>query len=209
MEYVTREMLAGGETLLQLKNTFLNEQSGGNFMAMLACIMDSVVWVPGKLVLSDEDMNQVIGGHVGDVLRNSDAVRFVPTLFEIASGEGNGPKSHYYPMFTNEAQIPRDFSDSNSLVAMTGAECIRRARASKDAAGVVLDPFTESCTMPMNYVELIDKLQSRLSPEDQAEDKVHPVKTMKLVLPKDDEAAAAMEDAERARAAQAGPVKPN
>ena len=203
MEYVTREMLEGGETLLQLKNTFLGEQNGGNFMAMLACIMDSVVWVPGKLVLSDDDMNQIIGGHVGDVLRNSEAIRFVPTLFGTEEG------GRFYPMFSSEAQIPQDFSDSNSLVAMTGAECIRRARNSKDAAGVVLDPLTESCTMPMSYVELIDKLQSRLSPEQQEEDKKHPVKTMKLVLPKDDEAAAAMEDAERAKAAQAGPVKPN
>ena len=203
MEYVTREMLESGETLLSLKNTFLEEQSGGNFMAMLACIMDSVVWVPGKLVFSDDDLSKIVSGQIGETLRNSDAIRFVPTLF------GTDEGGRFYPMFSNEAQIPQEFSDSNSLVAMTGAECIRRARGSKNAAGVVLDPLTQVCTMPMNYVELIDKLQSRLSPEDQAEDKVHPVKTMKLVLPKDDEAAAAMEDAERARAAQAGPVKPN
>ena len=81
MEYVTREMLESGETLLSLKNTFLAEQSGGNFMAMLACIMDSIVWVPGKLVLSDDDFTKIVSGQVGETLRNSDAIRFVPTLF--------------------------------------------------------------------------------------------------------------------------------
>ena len=203
MEYVTREMLESGETLLSLKNTFLNEQSGGNFMAMLACIMDSIVWVPGKLVLSDDDLSRMVSGQVGETLRNSDAIRFVPTLF------GTDEGGRFYPMFSNEEQIPQDFSDSNSLVAMTGAECIRRARGSGNAAGVVLDPLTESCTMPMNYVELIDKLESRLSPEQQEEDKLHPIKNMKLVVPKDDEAAAEAAEAARAKAAQAGPVMPN
>ena len=203
MEYVTREMLEGGETLLSLKNTFLSEQSGGNFMAMLACIMDSVVWVPGKLVLSDDDINAMADGLVGETLRNSDAVRFVPTLF------GTDDGGRFYPMFSNEEQIPQDFSDSNSLVAMTGAECIRRARGSGNAAGIVLDPFTESCTMPMNYVELIDKLESRLSPEQQEEDKLHPIKNMKLVLPREGETAAGAEENARAKAAQAGPVMPS
>ena len=203
MEYVTREMLESGETLLSLKNTFLAEQSGGNFMAMLACIMDSIVWVPGKLVLSDDDFTKIVSGQVGETLRNSDAIRFVPTLFGTEEG------GRFYPMFSNEKQIPQDFSDSNSLVAMTGAECIRRARGSKNAAGVVLDPLTEVCTMPMNYVELIDKLESRLSPEQQEEDKLHPIKNMKLVVPKDDEAVAEAEQIARAKAAQAGPVMPN
>jgi len=182
-KYITRTVLEKEHTLAVLKDKFRGEMNQQNLLALLAVLRDSVVLVPGKLVFSDTDLGQMTEAQVGDLLRTSDEVHFVPDFFTTAEGE------KYCPLFSDQEHIPEEYGNTFSFIHMTALECLRRAKTAADAKGIVLDPLDGPVSLMFETASFIEKIPSQLSPTQQKEDEKHPIKNMQVVLQKKNEEA--------------------
>lgn len=144
-EKVTREMLADGNMLRYLKTKFMNDRSQDNLISLLACLRDSIVFVP---------MN-VTGG--GDGEEDSEPARYRPELLRGPDG------GLYFPVFTQKETIPEAFESNFTWTPIEAVQCVRMAHAEDGLTGLVIDAFTEVLTMPMNVADIIEKIPSMLA----------------------------------------------
>ncbi len=114
-------VLEDGSVLLDLKKAYLEDDSEENLYALLSCLRDSEVVVP---VSSDAE-----GVVAPDILQGPD-------------------RNLYFPVFSQEAQIPEDYDESSSGVRLPMLRCIRLAHESQGTTGLVLDAFTDVLMLP-------------------------------------------------------------
>ena len=148
-------VLEDGSVLLDLKKAYLEDDSEENLYALLSCLRDSEVVVP---VSSDAE-----GVVAPDILQGPD-------------------RNLYFPVFSQEAQIPEDYDESSTGVRLPMLRCIRLAHESQGTSGLVLDAFTDVLMLPFELADLIPRIPSRLE---------HPAEA---VAPADDRDKAAAEE---------------
>ena len=135
-------VLEDGSVLLDLKKAYLEDDSEENLYALLSCLRDSEVVVP---VSSDAE-----GVVAPDILQGPD-------------------RNLYFPVFSQEAQIPEDYDESSTGVRLPMLRCIRLAHESQGTSGLVLDAFTDVLMLPFELADLIPRIPSRLEHPAEAE----------------------------------------
>lgn len=159
IEFVDAETLDDGKVLYTLKRMFLDEGTDETINALLGCLRDSVVKVPGKAVMSEADKKTFIEGikkGVGATFTNESEIIFEPDI--LTDEDGN----RAFPMFSCEDQIPEDYKQVVTMRDMYVIRCIQLAKADESLSGLVLDPFTEPVTIPFDIANIIDVKKSRI-----------------------------------------------
>lgn len=155
MEYINPETLQNGNVLLYLKHSFIEKKSGEAMLPLLCCLRDSQVIVPMNAIISDEDINSLMGAKKGDILTNKNDIRLKPDILQ------NG-KQFLFPMFSNEGEMPEDYASRFSSINMNVVDCIKMAKSYKKVSGIVLDAFTDPVILPYSIADMILEIESRL-----------------------------------------------
>ena len=147
-EKITREMLADGNMLRYLKTKFMNDRSQDNLISLLACLRDSIVFVPMNVTGRDDN-------------ETPEPLRYRPELLRGPDG------GLYFPVFTQKESIPEAFENNFTWTPIEVVQCVRMAHAEGGLAGLVMDAFTEVLTMPMNIADIIEKIPSSLTDSEE------------------------------------------
>lgn len=157
---ITRESLQSGNVLLYLKQQFLKNRTTENFMMFASCLRDSVVWVPHVATISAEDKEQLKKAKVDDIVKTKETIRMKPEILITDGGE------KYYPMFSQQKQIPESYKEQFSFIAMQTLICLDNAHANPVLNGIILDPFTEPVILPFDLADFLKEFPSRLSSDE-------------------------------------------
>ena len=163
VSYVDPASLESGKVLHSLKLRFLEEPSPLRMDALLSCLRDSIVKVPGKGVMSDRDKKrflEAMKAGEGASFYNEDGIVFEPDI--IMDGEG----SQFFPLFSNEEQIPEEYKQHFTIRDMYATRCIEMAKSRGELAGLVLDPFTEPVPIHMDLADVVNRKPSRVRIRD-------------------------------------------
>lgn len=152
---IDKETLKSGRELLYLKHEFLSNRCKETLFQLLSCLRDSNVIVPVNITMSDFDKEQFINARQGDVLTTSDDIRCKPDILK------NGD-NFFFPMFSNEEQIPEEYDNNFSKVILPVLQCISMAKSYENVCGIVIDAFTEPLVLGYEIADLIFEFENRL-----------------------------------------------
>ncbi len=156
---IDKKTLESGKVLLYLKHDFLSNRCQETLFPLLSCLRDSNVIVPVNITMSDFDRKQFINSKQGDTVTISDEMRCKPDILK------NGD-SFFFPMFSNEEQIPEEYGHNFSKIVLSVLQCIKMAKNYEHVCGVVLDAFTEPLVLEYNIADLIPQFESRLKSDE-------------------------------------------
>ena len=154
-EYIDPESLKSGEVLVSLKNAFLDNKNMDTLLALAACLRDSIVIVPMRVKMSEEDENRIKCAPEGSNVEISENIKIKPEILS------NGT-AQYFPMFSNEKQIPEAFARGVSTLTMSVVQCIQMAKTYDNLAGLVLDPFSREFEFGYELGDVILDMESHL-----------------------------------------------
>jgi len=156
---IDKKTLESGRVLLYLKHEFLSNRSKETLFPLLSCLRDSNVIVPVNVTMSDFDKEKFLNSKQGDVVTTSDEIRCKPDILK------NGD-NFFFPMFSNEEQIPEEYGNNFSKVVLPVLRCINMAKSYEHVCGIVIDAFTEPLVLEYEIADLIFEFESRLKSED-------------------------------------------
>ena len=177
-EYIKRSTLESGNILIGLKYQLALEYRREHLFAVLNCLRDSTVWVPMTAMLSQRDQARVLRSvtkdgkphaESGQKWSNQDEIHMKADILQGPDG------SLWFPIFSQQEQMPQEYMQNFSAIPMTVLDCIRMAhgmqkenQALKDMEGIILDPFSDVILpIPFGTADIIPELPSRLDPSEE------------------------------------------
>jgi len=128
-----------------------------NFLRVVSCLRDSYVWMPCKVNLTAEQMQQIqAGGTPPDP-------RGIPMMPDVLSDGQNA----YLAVFSGEDQIGNEYGTGYMMMEKSFMECVDMADANPRLAGILLDAYSVPFGIERKYFPLIRQLPSNLVQEDE------------------------------------------
>ena len=158
---VDPKTLAGGKILRYLVEQFNNERSQRHLMAVLGCLRDSFIWIPGTMMFIEADAEKVKNLKEDETFSFSKRPEFVPDILR------NGDDL-FFPVFSNTEQMG-EYGKHFSKVEEHFFVAMREAMKQEDVCGIVLDAFTTPFVIPKDFFEIIEKLSSMLKNSNDGE----------------------------------------
>lgn len=133
----TKEDLADGKILLELKHNYLNNPSKENFVSLVCCLHDSEVLIPMHIEKNE----------VGDT-------QYFPMLAQNDAGDSA------IPIFSNEDQLAGNYQDDTcEIYGIPVTLCADILQQDPDIKTIILDPFTESYIIDQDLAKVIAELE--------------------------------------------------
>lgn len=148
--------LENGNVLLLLKNKFFESPTEENLYPLLLCLRDSVVKVPFVAEMSDNDRKRYMNTKEGEDFTNKDEIKLTADILKTEDD------SMYFPVFSQEEQIPKDYGSKFTIVPITMIDAVKMAHGDKSVSGLVLDAFTGPFVLPFNLADYMTTLPSRI-----------------------------------------------
>ena len=163
------EDLEDGTMLREAHRAFQAEGTKEAFFEVLELLRDSWMWIPCSAILGEADqkafaeMMDKAGGDpaelVGMEMKNQEKIRLVPEILQ------NG-EAFFFPAFITTEDMG-DYGQYFSKVKKHFLEVIALARNNeKQLSGIVINAFTEPWILDRELFDLVEKLKSRLVPEN-------------------------------------------
>lgn len=153
---IDEKLLKNGMLLILAKQKFLSERTRENYWLLLNVLRDCKVIVPVTVQMCEEDKEQMLNSHKGDVITTEGLLRFKPDMLT------DSKNKLYFPVFSCESEMPEDYRGRISKINLPMTECVAMAYRDEKLSGIVLDPFTESVILPPELGKLILTIPSRL-----------------------------------------------
>ncbi len=143
MAKVDKEILKSGNVLRVLRNRFLENPIVDNLSPLFACMIDSDLYVPMNLNISDDDMNIFKSSKVGDVVSLTSQMKMKPDWLK------SGPDSDelFFPVFSSVEEATEEYGKNFSWINLSLDDCINFARGNDKCIGIVLDAYTNPCVI--------------------------------------------------------------
>ncbi len=154
-EKITAEMLEDGSILVALTQQYGEDRSDENFIALLSCLRDSVVWVPMNVIVSQEDQEQFLKAKVGEEVKNKNAIRLKPDILAVASG------AQFFPVFSQKEQIDEEYGRHFSMMPMPFLQALAAAQT-YDVVGIVVDAFSAKLVIEKELFDFIKEMPTQL-----------------------------------------------
>lgn len=166
---ITAEDLADGTMLKDAVKAFNTERNMQNFLNVLEILRDSLVWVPCRAKMSEEDEARFakmiedcgddLNAIVGAEFVNNDPMRLIPDILQ--NGDG-----FFFPAFSSEEEAG-EYGGQFSMVQKHMLEVLRLAKNNdKNLSGIVLNAFTDPFVLEEKIYDVFEKMKSRLPEED-------------------------------------------
>ena len=137
-----------------LVEQFDNAPTEQHYIAVLLCLWDSFIWIPGNIKISDANENFLKNAKEGDTFTPQQDMRFVPDILQ------NGDE-FFLPVFSNAEQIGES-RNHFSKIEKHFFDAMRLALARENVCGIVLDPFTAPYVANKEDLDFIGELPSML-----------------------------------------------
>ena len=154
---VNRETLANGNVLKALIVRYMNEKSERNYFAVLSCLRDSFIWIPGTVKMSDEDMEKFKNGKVGDEITTEFDVKFEPDILQ------NGI-TKFLPVFSSPEEMG-EYGNQMSKIQKHFFEAMSFSMAKEETVGIVVNAFSTTFIVPKELFEAIGQMPSNIDEE--------------------------------------------
>ena len=151
---VDPETLESGRVLQMLVEQLENFPCEKHYVAVLRCLRDSFVWIPGEIQISPADVESLSRKKAGDSFSPQHDMKFVPGLLK-KDGE------FFLPVFSN-MEVAEKYGSSLSKIQRHFFDAMRLALGQEDVSGIVLDPFTPPCVIWKGDFDFIGDLPSLL-----------------------------------------------
>ena len=155
MKKIDPETLQNGNILRMLVERFDNEPTKQHYIAVLHCLRDSFIWIPGNIQISDVDTEAIMGSKTGETFTSQQDIRFIPDILQ------NGDEL-FLPVFSNAEQMG-EYGNHFSKVEKHFFEAMRLVLSRKDVCRIVLDPFTAPYIVHQDDFDFIGNLPSMLN----------------------------------------------
>ena len=151
---IAPETLENGRVLQMLVEQLENTPCEEHYVAVLRCLRDSLVWIPGEIRISQLDARTICQKKAGDSFSPQQDMKFIPGLLKMV-------KNFFclffqiWKLWGNTADLSVKFNDISLMpcVWLWGQE---------DVSGIVLDPFTSPCVVLKGDFDFIGNLPSLL-----------------------------------------------
>lgn len=152
MNVKTNNILLPQEALIQVRNKYVSEINNPNMetiLEFLPCLIDSRLYVPMNVSISNNDFNNLANVKEGDVISLNNNVIATPDLLK----NGN---DLFYPIFSNLEEIPNNYKEKFSWIEKPIDDCLNFLKKNTECTGLVLDAFSKP-------VVIADKLLGALN----------------------------------------------
>ena len=146
--------LENGDILRQLVEQLKNKPCEKHYVAVLRCLRDSFIWIPGNIRISEMDTAEILRKKEGDTFSPQQDMKFVPDFLQ------NGDE-FFLPVFSNQEQMG-EYGDHCSKLERHFFDAMRLALGWEEVSGIVLDPFTSPCVVLKGDFDFIGNLPSML-----------------------------------------------
>ncbi len=154
---VTRETLENGNVLKALILQFLNDRTEQHLFAVLNCLRDSFVWIPGHIQMNEADMQKFMNCKVGDTITNEFDMKFEPDILQ------NG-EDKFYPVFSSSEEMG-EYGNNFSKIQKHFFEAMSYAMGKEETVGIVVNAFSTPFVVPKDWFETIGSLPSKIEEE--------------------------------------------
>ena len=151
---VKREALENGNVLKALIMRYLNDQKEENLFPVLGCLRDSFVWIPGRMIMSEVDMQKFANAQKGDTISNDEVIKFEPDILQ------NG-EYKFYPVFSSAEEM-REYGNGFSKVEKHFFEAMNFAMGKEETVGIVVNAFSTPFVVPKEWFDLIGKIPTNI-----------------------------------------------
>ena len=155
---VKRETLKNGIVLKSLIEQFENERTEQHLFAVLQCLRDSYIWIPGTLQMSDVDAEKFINSNVGDTVSTDADMKFEPDILQ------NG-EDKFYPVFSSIEEMG-EYGNNFSKIEKHFFEAMSYAMGKQETVGIVVNAFSMPFVVPKDWFEVIGKLPTNVDEEE-------------------------------------------
>ena len=159
MGTINPETLKNGNVLRMLVEQFDNAPTEQHYIAVLRCLRDSFIWIPGNMKISNDDENFLKNAKVGDTFTPQQDMRFVPDILQ------NGDE-FFLPVFSNAEQMG-EYGTHFSKIEKHFFDAMRLALGRENVCGIVLDPFTAPYVARKEDFDFIGELPPMLKLEQE------------------------------------------
>ena len=154
---VKREVLENGNVLKALIIRFMNEQTRESLMPVLSCLRDSFVWIPGQIIMSEEDMEKFANGKEGDIISNSSDMRFEPDILQ--KGE-----EKFFPVFSSVEEMG-EYGNGFSKMQKHFFEAMSYSMGKEETVGIVVNAFSTPFIVPKDWFDVIAEIPTHIDEE--------------------------------------------
>lgn len=154
MMNVDKETLKDGKVLRALRDRFLNNPKIENLGPLFACMIDSDLYVPVNLSISDEDARVFKNSKAGDEISLKNSMKLKPDWLkcELDSDE------LFFPVFSSIEEATEDYRKNFSWINLSLDDCIKFARSNVKCIGIVLDAFTKPYAITDDLLDALENM---------------------------------------------------
>jgi len=154
---VDPQTLENGNVLRMLVEQFVNAPCEKYYVAVLRCLRDSFIVIPGNIEISDADMNAFLKAKKGDMVTTREQMKFVPDILR------NGDE-FFLPVFSSADQMG-EYGNRFSKMERHFFDAMRYANGKENVCGIVLDAFTQPYVVRKGDFDFIGELPTMLKTE--------------------------------------------
>ena len=154
---VKRETLENGNVLKALILRYLNDPKEENLFPVLGCLRDSFVWIPGRMIMSEMDLQKFANAKKGDTISNDEVIKFEPDILQ------NG-EHKFYPVFSSAEEMG-EYGDNFSKVQRHFFEAMNFAMGKEETVGIVVNAFSTPFVVPKEWFEIISQIPTNIDEE--------------------------------------------
>ena len=147
-------VLEDGKVLIALADMFNKNRCVETVIPLLACLHDSIVFVPTTAILSERDQQTALNNlEVGSIFTNEDPIRMKPDILKAPDN------TLWFPIFSNEESIDSDYKAGFSIIPMKAIDCVKMAHTFEGVQGLVLDAFTNPVPLTFEVADMIETVK--------------------------------------------------
>lgn len=154
---VKRETLENGNVLKALILRYLNDQKEENLFPVLGCLRDSFVWIPGRMIMSEMDLQKFANAKKGDTISNDEVIKFEPDILQ------NG-EYKFFPVFSSTEEMG-EYGNGFSKVEKHFFEAMNFAMGKEETVGIVVNAFSTPFVVPKEWFEIISQIPTNIDEE--------------------------------------------
>ena len=155
---VKRETLESGKVLEVLIERFAKDNTEKTLFPVLGCLRDSFVWIPGTLMMSQEDEEKFKKAQKGDTVTNDFDMKFEPDILQ------NGDDK-FYPVFSS-VEAMGEYGDRFSKIQKHFFEAMSYAMGKEETVGIVVNAFSTPFVVPKEWFESISNIPTNIDDEE-------------------------------------------
>lgn len=155
---VKRETLESGKVLEVLIERFINDNTEKTLFPVLGCLRDSFVWIPGTVIMSQEDEEKFKNAQKGDTVTNDFDMKFEPDILQ------NGDEK-FYPVFSS-VEAMGEYGNRFSKIQKHFFEAMSYANGKEETVGIVVNAFSNPFVVPKAWFESISNIPTNIDDEE-------------------------------------------